>query len=147
MSLRIHGLPMQGGDPTATTTTTPDGWATRLAKLIPAESLGLYGATAGLLPAMEDKQTIRLVCLIVIAVICLVFSIVIRWKSTAAATGSPQVLAIIISAVSFLIWLATLGAPNSPFPIPSDFTFIPSVIALLWTTIVAFFYRGDTGEA
>lgn len=145
MSLRVHGMPMGGGD-APSVPTAPDGWATRLAKLIPAEALGLYGASTGLLPSTLDS-TLRLVLLIVIAVICLAISIAIRVKSTSLATGSPQILAIVISSVSFVIWLMTLGIPNSPVPIPQELAFIPTIIAVIWTTAIGIFYRGDTGES
>jgi hypothetical protein len=146
MSLRVHGMPMGGGDPPSVPT-APDGWATRLAKLIPAEALGLYGAAAGVLPLMPDNTTLRLVLLIILACICLAVSIIIRYKSTSLATGSPQVWAIIISAGSFVIWLMALGVPNSPIPIPQNLAFIPTLIAVVWTTLIGFFYRGDTGQS
>lgn len=144
MSLRVHGMPM-GGDNPSSVSTAPDGWATRLAKLIPAEALGLYGAATGVLPLMPDNTTLRLVLLIIIALICLAISIVVRYKSTSLETGSPQVWAIVISSVSFVIWLMSLGIPNSPIPIPQDLAFIPTLIAVIWTTAIGFFYRGDTG--
>ncbi|SFK06545.1 hypothetical protein [Caulobacter sp. UNC279MFTsu5.1] len=144
MSLRVHGLPMGGGDPPSVPT-APDGWATRLAKLIPAEALGLYGAATGVLPPM-DNTTLRLVFLIIIAAACLAMSIAIRYKSTSLATGRPQVWAIVISSVSFVIWLMSLGIPNSPIPIPQELAFIPTIIAVIWTTAIGVFYRGDTGE-
>ena len=146
MSLRVHGMPLGGGEAPAVPT-APDGWATRLAKLIPAEALGLYGAATGVLPPMPDNTTLRLVFLIIIAVACLVMSIVIRYKSTSLATGSPQIWAIVISSVSFVIWLMSLGIPNSPIPIPQELAFIPTIIAVLWTTAIGVFYRGDTGES
>jgi hypothetical protein len=85
-----------------------------LAKLIPAEALGAYGAATGLLPTTID-HTLRLVLLIVIAVLCIGILIAVRVKSTSLGTGSPQVVGIIISAISFVIWISTLG-PNSPIP-------------------------------
>lgn len=146
MSLRVHGMPLGGGEPPPVPT-APDGWATRLAKLIPAEALGLYGAATGILPPMPDNTTLRLVFLIIIAVACLAMSIVIRYKSTSLATGSPQIWAIVISSVSFVIWLMSLGIPNSPIPIPQELAFIPTIIAVLWTTAIGVFYRGDTGDS
>ncbi len=102
----------------------------RLAKLIPAEALGLYGAATGILPPMPDNTTLRLVFLIIIAVICL--AILDRrslQEHLCVATGSPQIWAIIISSVSFVIWLMSLGIPNSPIPIPQELAFIPTIIA------------------
>lgn len=145
MSLRVEGLPMGQTRDTAPNGATADGWATRLAKLIPAEALGAYGAATGLLPTTID-HTLRLVLLIVIAVICIGLLVALRIKSTSLGTGSPQVLGIIISAVSFVIWISTLGA-NSPIPLPESVAFIPTIVSLLWVTAVGIFYRGDTGES
>ncbi len=145
MSLRVEGLPMGQTRDTAPNGATADGWATRLAKLIPAEALGAYGAATGLLPTTID-HTLRLVLLIVIAVICIGLLVALRIKSTALGAGSPQVLGIIISAVSFVIWISTLGS-NSPIPLPESVAFIPTIVSLLWVTGVGIFYRGDTGES
>ena len=145
MSLRVEGLPMGQTRDTAPNGATADGWATRLAKLIPAEALGAYGAATGLLPTTIDS-TLRLVLLIVIAVLCIAILVAVRVKSTSVGTDSPQVVGIIISAVSFVIWVSTLG-PNSPIPWPASVAFIPTIVSLLWVTAIGIFYRGDTGES
>jgi hypothetical protein len=145
MSLRVEGLPLGQSRDTAPNGATADGWATRLAKLIPAEALGAYGAATGLLPTTID-HTLRLVLLIVIAVLCIGILIAVRVKSTSLGTGSPQVVGIIISAISFVIWISTLGS-NSPIPWPESVAFIPTIVALLWVTAVGILYRGDTGQS
>jgi hypothetical protein len=146
MSLRVHGLPFGQNREEAPNGATADGWATRLAKLIPAEALGVYGAAIGLLPNMADKETARLIILIVITLACLAVLIAVRIKSTAQNADGPQPLGIAISCVAFLIWCATLGPVNSPFPIPEDYGFIVSLIGMLYVTLVGVFYRGDTTQ-
>ncbi|KQY30203.1 hypothetical protein ASD21_13980 [Caulobacter sp. Root1455] len=123
---------------------TADGWATRLAKLIPAEALGVYGAALGLIPSLEGQDTVRLVLLIVVTLACLAILIAVRIKSTAQNADGPQPLGIAISCVAFLIWTATLGPTSSPFPIPKDFGFIVSLVGMLYVALVGVFYRGDT---
>ena len=146
MSLRVHGLPLGQNRETASNGATADGWATRLAKLIPAEALGVYGAALGLLPGLEDNTTVRLVLLIIISVACLAILIAVRIKSTAQNADGPQPLGIAISCVAFLIWTATLGPTSSPFPIPKDFGFVVSLIGMLYVALVGVFYRGDTTQ-
>ena len=146
MSLRVHGLPLGQSRDQASNGATADGWATRLAKLIPAEALGVYGAAVGLLPGLEGKDTIRLIILIVITLACLAILIAVRVKSTAQNADGPQIVGIIISCVAFLIWTATLGPTSSPFPIPKDFGFIVSLVGMLYVALVGVFYRGDTTQ-
>ena len=146
MSLRVHGLPLGQNRDEAPNGATADGWATRLAKLIPAEALGVYGAALGLIPSLEDNTTMRLVLLIVVTLACLAILIAVRIKSTAQNADGPQPLGIAISCIAFLIWTATLGPTSSPFPIPKDFGFIVSLIGMLYVALVGVFYRGDTTQ-
>jgi hypothetical protein len=146
MSLRVHGLPLGQSREQAPNGATADGWATRLAKLIPAEALGVYGAAIGLLPNMDDKVVARLIILIVITLACLAILIAVRVKSTAQNADGPQPIGIIISCIAFLIWIAALGPTSSPFPIPKDFGFIVSLIGMLYVALVGVFYRGDTTQ-
>lgn len=145
MSLRVNGPPLSPGDNPPPQDTNTDGWASRLAKLIPAEALGTYAATVALIPA-SVTGTIKLVCLIVIAVACIAILVVVRVKSTSKGGVKPQVLAIVISAISFVIWTATLG-PISPIPLPESVAWIPTIVAVLWVAAVGVFYRGDEGNA
>lgn len=146
MSLRVHGLPLGQSRDQAPNGATADGWATRLAKLIPAEALGVYGAAIGLLPDMTGKETARLIILIVITLACLAVLIAVRIKSTAQNADGPQPVGITISCVAFLIWCATLGPTNSPFPVPEDYGFIVSLVGMLYVALVGVFYRGDTTQ-
>ena len=53
--------------------------------------------------------------------------------------------AISISVISFLIWLAALAATGdgmSPFPKAWAAPYAP-LIALMWGTMVPYFYKGD----
>lgn len=122
-----------------------DDWSARLAKLIPAEALGLYGAAVALVPtsAAQVAPHSRTIILWCIALVCLVFSAAIRWKATSAGGQKPQVVGIAISLVSFLVWLMALGAPTSPIALPPGYGFLGGLIALVWGTIVPYFYRGD----
>ncbi|MBO9561050.1 MAG: hypothetical protein J7515_21000 [Caulobacter sp.] len=144
MSLRVNGPPLAPGDNPPPQDTNTDGWASRLAKLIPSEALGTYAATVALIPA-SVTGTVKLVALIVIAVACIAILVVVRVKSTSKGGVKPQVLAIIISAISFVIWTATLG-PISPIPLPESVSWIPTVVAVLWVAAVGVFYRGDEGN-
>ena len=157
MSLRINQVSMKlqteagvvGAAPPPAPSGAPDGWATRLAKLVPAEALGLYGAAAGMVPQASAQLTAgqRQLSLQVIALVCLAFSAAIRIKGTAGEDGKPQFAAVAIALISFLIWLVALGPGNAPFPLPAGLSFAAPIVAVLWATIVSFFYKGDPPKA
>ena len=146
MTLRIRKAPT-GALEAAGVDTSGDGWGARLAKLIPAEALGLYGAAVAIVPQVAGNftQSARTAFLWGIAVVCLAVSAAIRWKATSAAGRGPQMLAIAISLVSFLVWLLALGAPASPIALPPGFGFVGALIAVIWATLASYFYRGDPG--
>jgi hypothetical protein len=117
-----------------------DDWGTRIAKLIPAEALGLYGSAVAMVP--PDAQTRQAALWVIVAVACALL-ILIRYRAVRdPATGRPQILAIAISAVSFFIWLYALGGPTSPYGPPQGMEFTGPLAAFLWGTMVPYFYRG-----
>jgi hypothetical protein len=118
-----------------------DEWGTRIAKLIPAEALGLYGSAVALVPATAAS---RGAILWMIVAVCCLLTVIIRYRATRdATTREPQMMAVGIAVVSFIIWLAALGAPVSPIVLPKDLAFTGPLVALLWGTMVPYFYIGD----
>ena len=118
-----------------------DDWGTRIAKLVPAEALGLYGSAAALVPQGNPWRTLALWIVVLVACGLLVL---IRMKSARdPTTNKVQVAAIVISLVSFFIWLVAVGSPPSPIALPETLTFAGPLVALLWGTVVPYFYRGE----
>ena len=139
MSLRINkpsileSAPGGGGG--------PDDWGTRIAKLIPAEALGLYGTAVGMVTTPDP--TARTTALWIIIAVCLAITIIIRYRATLdPTTKKPQTVAIAISVVSFILWLIALGAPASPIVLPAALAFAGPLAALLWGTFVPYIYKG-----
>ncbi len=147
MSLRITAPSLNE----ASGTQDSDEWSTRIAKLIPAEALGLYGSAVALVPDTPYRAT----ALWVIVAVCLGLTALIRYRATLdPRTGRPQLAAIAIALISFLIWLTALGGASSaaadptlvsPIVLPDGLGFAGSLAALLWGTIVPYFYTGDAG--
>jgi uncharacterized membrane-anchored protein len=144
MTLRIE-KPIRSGvvlESTGGGTDEGDDWGTRIAKLVPAEALGLYGSAAALVTT--PSASVRTNALIVIALIAAGLAVFIRYRSTYdLATRKPQWSAIVISLISFGLWLVALGAPTSPFALPADFAFAGPTAALIWGTLLPYLYRGD----
>lgn len=156
MGLQINApgrrpLPRRGGregvdDPAAAPATTADGddWGTRIAKLIPAEALGLYGSAVALVPKPAEGDPPNRMALGIIVLAACVLLWVIRWRATKdPVTGKPQMAAILISLVSFLIWLFAIGWPSSPIYPPKGSEYVAALVAMLWGTMVPYFYRGQ----
>lgn len=121
-----------------------DDWGARVAKLIPAEALGFYGTAVGLVStggAGAPRAT-----LVVIALVACVLIFLVRFRATREAGGTePQLKAIAISLISFLIWLGALAATgegSSPFPQSWAAPYAP-LAALIWGTLIPYFYKGD----
>lgn len=124
-----------------------DDWSSRVAKLIPAEALGLYGTAVGMMATWQAGSYNAGATLVAITLACCVLIILIRFKATEDKSESrgPQIVAIGIAIVSFLLWLAALAATGtgvSPFPEAWVVPYAP-LAALLWGTFVPYFYKGD----
>ncbi|MCG8506937.1 MAG: hypothetical protein MI755_20195 [Sphingomonadales bacterium] len=141
MSLRIIRSSVGTGDvaaPKALTqgTQREDGWGSRIAKLIPAEALGLYGAGS----AVAGGKALGLW---ILAAACLVLSGVLRYRATQdPATGSPQWSAVIIAVISFTLWVVALEPPAGPIELGEN-AYLAAIFALIWGAAVPAFYKGD----
>lgn len=113
-----------------------DNWSSRLAKLIPAEALGLYGAGQAIVPADRSDG------LWVLAACSLVLAAILRWRATRDATGKPQYGAVCIALVSFVLWIMALKPPSGPIDLGVN-AFYASLGALTWGTVLPIVYKGD----
>jgi len=116
----------------------PDLYLSRLIKLIPSEVTALYVCGTGVIGS--EKEPTKGVW----ALFCLAAVVMIRWQTTRAQSGTqaPQYLAILISCISFGIWVFALG--DGPFDKAAFRT--PEVTTLLmigWTFLVPYLYKGD----
>lgn len=113
-----------------------DGYGARIAKLIPAEALGLYGAGQAIVPV--DRADGR----IVLAVASVVLTAVIRYQATKDEAGNPQWKAIGVAVVSFILWVLTLRQPVGIVDLGAD-GFYVTLAALIWGVAVPYFYKGN----
>lgn len=150
MSLRIEKkvppiLPQNGEEGIEDPGQPGDDWSSRIVKLIPAEALGLYGTAVGLVASLAAVEQKMALWLITVACVAIIVMIRVRATRDPAAGRGPQMVAIAISLISFLLWLAALAATGSTV---SPFAGIPHIgiaplAALLWGTLVPYFYQGD----
>jgi hypothetical protein len=108
----------------------------RLTKLIPAEIISLYLVGKGMIE--EDKDL-----LLFWTVFCLAGVIMVRLYGTADPQKNmpPQLTAVFIACVSYLVWIYSMGDIFSFFGI--HVPKLGSLIVLGWTFIVPYVYKGD----
>lgn len=136
MSLRVR---KSSNDPVAMagTANEDDPYESRVAKLIPAEALALFGTGSAIIPGMGASTWI-------LAGACLLLAIIVRWKATQSKTGQPQWAAIVIAAVSFTLWVFSLEPPvglNVFHGTAQEY--VPALAAIIWAAFVPVFYKGD----
>jgi hypothetical protein len=117
-----------------------NGYFDRLYKLIPGEVVGLYLVGSGLIP--KEYPFVLLGW----SLFCLAALFLTRMRNTKDTSKGlgPQWGAVFISAVSFVIWLYTLGGPFAAFPDHNIYVpFLGSLLVLSWTFLVPLIYSGE----
>jgi len=110
----------------------------RLLLMIPAEVIGIYVAGSGVIPLGFSPWAIT-----AWSILCLFGVIVIRVLGTRDSSRSipPDKKHVIISAISYIIWVLTLGGPFTAWGIAVP-SWICSLAVLFWTFIVPVVYKG-----
>ena len=156
MSLRIIAPTTPGnvgvlaGESGSEAGSTVDQYMDRLVKLMPAETIAAYPLLSTL--ATEEGTW----AMILVSWLLLVMSIVLRWHATASGNSGPQRVAVIVAAVSFIIWvyvmdgtfgvtllLQSIGLESIAAGLFSAKHFLAVVLLVTWTMVVPVFYKGD----
>lgn len=112
----------------------------RLKNLIPAEVSAIYVAGIGVIPSGEK------IGLLVWAIFCLGCTILFIAKATKTVEGKPEVILpidwahVIISTISFVIWVYALGGPFIELGI--HISWIGTLLIIGWTFLIPYFYHG-----
>lgn len=104
----------------------------RLLKLIPSEIVAAYLVIEGLIPS--DAPQAGAVSLI--ASLILLVLIPFYLKRTMSVEKPVQIL---FTMVSFVVWVYAVGGPFDHYGLHTDY--IGSVILVLWTLLIPFFYK------
>lgn len=118
-----------------------DGYFSRLAKLIPSESLGLYVTVTSLITATSGKATDANLLRWLAVLAALAMTVLIRLQATRDSAGQPQHGALLISVVSCGLWIAALPEGSRPW-LPKGETVLYPVLAVIWSGFAARLYRG-----
>ena len=123
-----------------------DTYVTRLTKLVPAEAITSYPIFLNYYPPEQRSWKY----ILVVAAFILVVVVVLRWSATKGPDGKAQWPAVILSAISFIIWVFVLSANTdfatvadlarySPVPVP----LLSSLALFAWTAIAPVLYTGE----
>jgi len=125
-----------------------DEYLERLLKLIPSDVVGIYLIGRQISDAQNATQWWALICLALVVVIRVIAT---RESNNPSGNNNPkfnflneiQWATVFISSFSFIIWVYTLGdyLPGLNF-IPS---WTASLALLVWTVLVPYLYKGDSG--
>jgi len=109
----------------------------RLLKMIPGEIVGLYIVGSGLIPSGKAMG------LAIWTGICLIAVIAVRAWGTADFQRQlgPQWSAVLISSISFLIWVYSIGGPFAAYGLAVPY--VASLMVMAWTFFVPIFYKGS----
>lgn len=109
----------------------------RLTKLIPSEIIGLYLVGKGIVA--EDQSL-----LMYWTIFCLFGVVVSRIAGTTDVQRNlpPQISAVVISVISYTIWIYSMGDIFKTFGI--HFPKVGSLLVLGWTFIVPYIYQGTS---
>lgn len=131
----------------------PDSYLERLVKLVPSEVIVAYPVLKGAAAPKIIDWALPLTAWILLAVV-----IVLRWHATTTPDRGPQWLAIVLSAISFVIWvnviegsfgLSWMAGKMGALSLVDWSTsaesqkFLSSLVLVLWTIIVPIIYKGD----
>ena len=130
--LRIHQQPAGGVVPTAGPTDPGDMYMERLVKLVPSEVIGIFLAGKGYAEAWLG----------IWSVICLGLVLISRAWGTRGPGKPIQWISVLVSFVSFAIWIYAIGANILNFQLPDKG--IAYIAVLVWTFAVPYFYKGDS---
>jgi hypothetical protein len=108
-------------------------WVDRLIKLIPSEVLAVYLAGKGTAETVPELNRWW-------PVVCLVLVVIVRIWGTNLPGKGPQFVAVLISSVSFVIWILAIDKDFAGWSPQPQFV---TLGVLVWTLLVPIFYRGD----
>ena len=124
-----------------------DTYMTRMTKLVPAEAITSYPLILNTVPSPRPWQAV-----LVVAAVVLIVVVVLRWSATKGPDGKAQWPAVILSAISFVIWVFVIGANSPDFAAFGDFSkwtpglppqLLSSLALFAWTAIAPALYSGD----
>jgi len=120
MSRRIQtgkaGSLARGALKLGTTQSDGEDYLGRVAKYIPAEIVGLYLATSGMVPLDASTGQPRRLALWIVFFLNFAFVPLYFWFATTRDNQKPLIPQIILASIAFPVWVFAIGGPFRSFP-------------------------------
>ncbi len=97
----------------------------RLLKLIPSEIVAAYMVLSGIIPADRARWGTLIVSIVLLVLVPLYL-----WRMQ----NVQRTLQLIVTMVSFVVWLYSLGGPFEPWGLYE--AWIGSIVLVLWTLVI-----------
>ena len=127
---------------------SPDSYSERLLKLVPAEAIALYLAGRSIITGSPDPVAglEPKAALLGWSILGLVIVIGLRWWGTAdrGRGESPQLGAVFVSAISYVVWIYSLGDSFRDYGVHDAKA--GGLLVIVWTFVVPFLYRGSRDD-
>ncbi len=107
-----------------------DPYLNSLLKYIPTEIVGAYLAIQGFIIAAKTDERLHILALLITSVALFVITPFYLWR----LQGVTRVAQLVLSTISFAIWVYTLGGPFVTWGIYQPL--IGSIILVIWTLII-----------
>jgi hypothetical protein len=127
-----------------------DTYMSRMSKLVPGEALSSYPLLLNTIPRDPVSSARPLQSVLLVAAVVMIVVVVLRWSATKSAEGKPQWAAVLLSALSFAIWVLVMGSETDfrGLSVAADVMNISSQLIsglalFAWTAIAPAIYTGD----
>jgi hypothetical protein len=121
-----------------------DEWLERLLKLIPSEIVAVYLALVGIFQLIPEETTKMIVESVIFALLFVFVWIHyrrflgFRFKKIDPTTNAEirdwdNIIQVLISSISFIVWVFTIGGPFLYIPWVADNMWLGAAILILWT--------------
>jgi hypothetical protein len=115
--------------------------------------LGAYPLFLNTIPKDAATNSRPIQAVLLVAAVVLLVVVVLRWSATKGSDGKAQWPAVLLSAISFVIWVFVMGndsnfaglsvLTNSALGVPTEL--LSSLALFAWTAIAPVIYTGDRG--
>lgn len=113
-----------------------DVYLLRVIKLIPSEALVLYLVGENIIPPDQKLG------MIVFSIVCLLFAFLSRSRLTKDKNHtSPQWQSVIISSISFIIWVYASGGIFASFGLYQQW--VATLTLITWVFFIPYLYKGE----
>jgi hypothetical protein len=128
-----------------------DTYMTRMSKLVPGEAITAYPVFLNTVQADATTGARPWKAVLLVAAVVLIVVLVLRWSATKGPDGKAQWPAVIVSGISFMIWVLVMATDadfkEAGIALQAYFSvslqLVAALLMFMWTAIAPAIYTGD----